>query len=109
MLAVPVPRSEDAGFTVLLVCTGNICRSALAERVGRAYLHQVLGNDADRVSIVSAGTQAVVSSGMHPDTALVLGGFGADAGDFRFAQTRRCRMRVLEYDLAWGAADAGTG
>jgi protein-tyrosine phosphatase len=82
---------------VLLVCTGNICRSALAERLGRAYLHQVLADDADRISLVSAGTQAVSGSGMHPDTALVLGGFGADAGDFRARQLQPAH--VVDADL----------
>jgi protein-tyrosine phosphatase len=85
---VPVsrPSSVSPPFTVLLVCTGNICRSALAERLGRAFLAQVMGEDADQVRIVSAGTRAVVGSAMHPDSALVLRGFGAEPGDFRARQ-----------------------
>jgi protein-tyrosine phosphatase len=71
---------------VLIVCTGNVCRSAFAERLGRAYLRAELGDAARAVRIVSAGTRAVVGSAMHPDTALVLRGFGADAGDFRARQ-----------------------
>jgi protein-tyrosine-phosphatase len=73
-------------FTILLVCTGNICRSALAERLGRAYLDEVLGEAAPQIELLSAGTQAVVGSAMHPHSALVLAGFGADAGDFRAQQ-----------------------
>jgi protein-tyrosine phosphatase len=73
-------------FTVLLVCTGNICRSALAERLGRAYLNQLLGEDAGALRLVSAGTQAVVGSEMHPDSAVVLRGYGAEPGDFRARQ-----------------------
>lgn len=75
-------------FTVLLVCTGNICRSALAERLGRALLQERLGADAAAIRLVSAGTQAVVGSAMHPDSALVLQGFGAEPGDFRAQQLR---------------------
>jgi protein-tyrosine phosphatase len=71
---------------VLLVCTGNICRSALAERLGRAYLAEVMEERAAAVQLVSAGTRAVVDSGMHPDSALVLQGFGAEPGDFRARQ-----------------------
>ncbi|MGR6967094.1 arsenate reductase/protein-tyrosine-phosphatase family protein [Geodermatophilus sp. URMC 61] len=73
-----MPRhwSPEPVFTVLLVCTGNICRSALGERLGRAYLAEVLGQDADTVRLVSAGVQAVVGSAMHPDSALVLRGLG---------------------------------
>ena len=82
--------SDAAGpppaFTILLVCTGNICRSALAERLGRAYLDEVLGNAAGEIRLVSAGTQAVVGSAMHPHSALVLAGFGAQAGDFTAQQ-----------------------
>lgn len=80
------PSFPDAAFTVLLVCTGNICRSALAERLGRGYLDQVLGDDAAAIRLMSAGTQAVVGSAMHPHSALVLRGYGAEAGDFRAQQ-----------------------
>jgi protein-tyrosine-phosphatase len=83
---VPGHSFPDAAFTVLLVCTGNICRSALAERLGRAYLDERLGDDAAAIRLVSAGTQAVVDSAMHPDSALVLRGYGAEAGDFRARQ-----------------------
>ncbi|NDI48579.1 protein-tyrosine-phosphatase [Goekera deserti] len=74
--------SPDPVFRVLVVCTGNICRSALAERLGRAYLDDALGDAAEQVHLSSAGTGAVVGSGMHPDTALVLAGFGGDHTGF---------------------------
>jgi protein-tyrosine-phosphatase len=80
------PSPDSSTFTVLLVCTGNICRSALAERLGRAYLDEVMAQDAGQVRLASAGTQAVVDSAMHPDSALVLRGYGAEAGDFRARQ-----------------------
>ncbi len=67
---------------MLLVCTGNICRSALAERLGRAYLDEALDEDAGIVHLVSAGVQAVVGSAMHPDSALVLRGLGGDPEGF---------------------------
>ena len=78
--------SAGADLTVLVVCTGNICRSALAERLGRAYLEETLGDNADRVRLVSAGTRAVVGSEMHPQSALVLRGLGTEPGDFRARQ-----------------------
>ncbi len=86
-----VSPSLTSPFTVLFVCTGNICRSALAERLGRAYLTEVLGEEADGIRLVSGGTQAVVGSAMHPDSALVLRGFGADTGDFRAQHLRTAR------------------
>ncbi len=79
-----MPRhwTPEPVFTVLLVCTGNICRSAMAERLGRAYLAEALGEHADEVHLSSAGVQAVVGSAMHPDSALVLRGFGGDPEGF---------------------------
>jgi protein-tyrosine phosphatase len=85
-MPVTLPGSDQPTFTVLLVCTGNVCRSALAERLGRAYLREALGPHADAIRIISAGTHAVVGSAMHPHSALVLRGLGADAGDFRARQ-----------------------
>jgi protein-tyrosine-phosphatase len=73
-------------FTVLLVCTGNICRSAFAERLGRAYLADLMGDRAQAIRLESAGIHAVVGSGVHPSSALVLQGLGAQPGDFRARQ-----------------------
>ena len=73
-------------FSILLVCTGNICRSALAERLGRAVLDEALDRAAADIRVTSAGTRAVVGSAMHPHSALVLAGYGAEPGDFRARQ-----------------------
>lgn len=96
---------------MLVVCTGNICRSPLAERLGRAYLDDRLGEDADLVRLTSAGVGAVVGSAMHPDSALVLQGYGGDPtgfvarqiiegmaidADLTLTLTRAHRRRVLE-------------
>ncbi|RBY74859.1 low molecular weight phosphatase family protein [Blastococcus sp. TF02-09] len=71
---------------MLFVCTGNICRSAFAQRLGREWLREALGEKADAFDISSAGTRAVVGSAMHPDTALALRGIGVEAGEFRARQ-----------------------
>src|SRR4029453_3065448 len=55
-----------AVFTVLLVCTGNICRSAMAERLGRAYLEEGLGEDARAIRIVTAGTPPSARANVPP-------------------------------------------
>ncbi|MGY1774406.1 hypothetical protein ACI8AV_00965 [Geodermatophilus sp. SYSU D00804] len=85
---------------MLLVCTGNICRSAFAERLGRAYLEGEFGKGGHPVRLVSAGTQAVVGSAMHPATALVLRGFGGDPSRF-VAQQLRADM-ITQADLVLG-------
>jgi protein-tyrosine phosphatase len=96
---VVTPWSGGPAFRVLLVCTGNICRSAMAERLGRAYLAEVLGDDAAAIEIRSAGTQAVVGSEMHPHSALVIKGFGAQAHDFRATQLTEVHARQADLTL----------
>src|SRR4051794_14997408 len=62
-------ESQAATFRLLYVCTGNVCRSPFAEIVTTDLLRRRLGEDlASRISVTSAGVQAVVGSGMHPDT-----------------------------------------
>jgi len=47
--------SRDVPFRLVLLCTGNTCRSPLAAAVFR----EELGPDAGRVEVVSAGTAAL--------------------------------------------------
>ena len=72
----------ESPFGVLFVCTGNICRSPIAERLTRAFLDEAVGADAALVRIQSAGTRAVVGSGVHPDSSAVLTSLGGDPGGF---------------------------
>ena len=59
----------DAEFRLLLVCTGNICRSPFAEILTRHLLRGRLGGRTARAfEIASAGVRAVVGAGMHPDS-----------------------------------------
>jgi protein-tyrosine phosphatase len=58
---------------VLYVCTGNICRSPLAERL---LLARLVGPDAGDVRVVSAGTRAVVGHQMDDTSAQVLSELG---------------------------------
>ena len=54
----------------------------MAERLSRAVLDEALGEESAAISVASAGTQAVVGSGVHPDSALVLTGLGGDTSGF---------------------------
>ena len=46
----------DRPFSVLVVCTGNICRSPMGERLLAAGLRERFGDEAEQVSVTSAGT-----------------------------------------------------
>jgi len=70
-------------FRVLHVCTGNICRSPMAERLMRSGLESRLGADAARFELRSAGTWGHSGSPMEQHALTTLGLFGVDGSDFR--------------------------
>jgi protein-tyrosine-phosphatase len=63
-------------FRLLFVCTGNLCRSPLAERLARARL------DPDLFTVDSAGTEAVAGAPMDADAAAVARDLGASTDGF---------------------------
>jgi protein-tyrosine phosphatase len=89
----------ESPFGVLFVCTGNICRSPIAERLTRAYLDEAVGADAALVRIESAGTRAVVGSGVHPDSSAVLTSLGGDPGGFVARQLTDGHAAVADLTL----------
>ncbi|WP_084223400.1 low molecular weight phosphatase family protein [Mycolicibacterium holsaticum] len=68
---------------LLFICTGNICRSPLAERLASAYADQLQIPDLD---VSSAGIRAVIGHPIHPDSAAVLQQLGGDAANFAARQ-----------------------
>jgi protein-tyrosine phosphatase len=87
----------DPPFRILFVCTGNICRSAAAERLTRLHLENALGGGASRVQVASAGTRALVGAPVHPDTADVVRALGGDVE--RFTARQLHRTMLSEADL----------
>ena len=75
--------AADPPFRLLHVCTGNICRSPMAERLTRAGLQARLGDSADRVLVESAGTWSQSGRPMEPYALTTLTQYGVDAADFR--------------------------
>jgi protein-tyrosine phosphatase len=95
---------------LLFVCTGNICRSPLAERLTSAWAEIALGPAAAGVHIRSAGTDAAVGKPMDKRSAAALVKLGgnpegfvaraflpamADEADLVLTMTRRQRRLVL--------------
>lgn len=71
----------QVSFTVLYVCTGNVCRSPIAELLFRAWVAP--GVD---VTVSSAGTQALVGQGIDGSSASALGQLGIDPTRHRARQ-----------------------
>lgn len=71
----------DPPFSVLVVCTGNICRSPAFERVLAAALGAESG-----VLVSSAGLRAVVGAPIHPPMAELLRTHGVDTNGFAARQ-----------------------
>lgn len=70
-----------SSVTVLVVCTGNVCRSPIAERLLEAGLRERFGaQTAQQVSVGSAGTAAWVGEPMQPGASQALAELGVDAG-----------------------------
>jgi len=65
---------------LLFVCTGNICRSPVAERLTARWADEALGGEA--FSVGSAGTDAEVGRGIHPASAAALVELGGNPDGF---------------------------
>jgi protein-tyrosine phosphatase len=70
-------------YRILMVCTGNICRSPVMERLTVARLAGHLApEDAKRFEISSGGTWALAGSEMSPEAAETLIDLGGDPSGF---------------------------
>ena len=84
-----------APFTVLAVCTGNICRSPAVERLLAAGLGPGSG-----VVVTSAGTRAVVGHGVSDPMAALLTSAGVSPQGFAARQITREDVRGADLVLA---------
>lgn len=82
--------------SVLVVCTGNVCRSPYIEMRLR---HELTGTG---ITVTSGGTHALVGRPMDSGSSLLLEAGGAPGQDFRARQLDRAM--VAEADLVLAAA-----
>ncbi|WP_018563532.1 MULTISPECIES: protein-tyrosine-phosphatase [Streptomycetaceae] len=81
----PIPGQWDHGerpFRILHVCTGNVCRSPMAERLTRHELTLRLGDGAAGIIVESAGTWGHEGAPMEAHAAAVLAEYSADPVGF---------------------------
>jgi protein-tyrosine-phosphatase len=84
----PQPPNEPIGRSVLFVCTGNTCRSPLAEVLCRKMLAERLGiaeSDlaARGYTVRSAGIAAFPGDAASPEAVAIAAQFGADLSAHR--------------------------
>lgn len=91
----------DGPYRVLMVCTGNICRSPVMERLLQARLRDALpAADAARFEIGSAGTWAMPAHPIQPEAVVTLEALGGDASDFTSRDLTPELIRTADLVLA---------
>lgn len=87
-------------FRLLIVCTGNVCRSPMAVQLLRARLGGL-----DGFEVTSAGTDALIGERMTAQAAAISRRLGASEADVSKHRARRLEPRMLrEADLVLALA-----
>ncbi|WP_159633315.1 arsenate reductase/protein-tyrosine-phosphatase family protein [Arthrobacter sp. 8AJ] len=94
----------SAPVRILTVCTGNICRSPVAERLLQAGLDQVVPGG---FQVASAGTRALVGEPMQPISADIVRTFGGDPEGFAARQLTPKILRGVDLVLTMTSGHRG--
>ena len=95
---------SPAPVRILTVCTGNICRSPVAERLLQAGLDQVLPGGFE---VRSAGTRALVGDPVQPLSADIIRTFGGTADGFAARQLTSKILRPVDLVLTMSSTHRG--
>jgi len=96
-LLISVPGDS---FSILAVCTGNVCRSPAVERL----LSSKLG---PTVTVSSAGTHALVGHPISAPMAALLAGYGIDERPFEARRVSEQMLKKADLILALNRAQRG--
>lgn len=94
----------SAPVRILTVCTGNICRSPVAERLLQAGLDQVVPGGFE---VSSAGTRALVGEPMQPISADIVRTFGGSPDGFAARQLTAEILRGVDLVLTMTSGHRG--
>jgi len=86
-------------FGILVVCTGNICRSPIAERLLVAGIQQRLGAGARAFEVSSAGTWGHSDAAMEPAAAATVRELGGEPGGFRARELTSAHIAAADLVL----------
>ncbi|BAS10663.1 putative low molecular weight protein-tyrosine-phosphatase [Arthrobacter sp. Hiyo4] len=98
------PASAPAPVRILTVCTGNICRSPVAERLLQAGLDQVMPGGFE---VTSAGTRAMVGDPMQPLSGDIVRTFGGNPDGFVSRQLTSKILRGVDLVLTMTSGHRG--
>ncbi|WP_373462879.1 arsenate reductase/protein-tyrosine-phosphatase family protein [Arthrobacter pascens] len=99
-----MPAPTSAPVQILTVCTGNICRSPVAERLLHAGLDQVVPGG---FVVSSAGTRAMVGDPMQPASADIVRTFGGNPDHFVARQLTGNILRGVDLVLTMTSGHRG--
>ncbi|MFD5276317.1 low molecular weight phosphatase family protein [Pseudarthrobacter sp. NPDC058362] len=94
----------SAPVRILTVCTGNICRSPVAERLLQAGLDQVVPGGFE---VASAGTRAMVGDPMQPISVDIVRTFGGSPDHFAARQLTPKILRGVDLVLTMTSGHRG--
>lgn len=99
-----LPEPAPAQVRILTVCTGNICRSPVAERLLQAGLDQAVPGG---FVVTSAGTRALVGEPIQPPSADIVRTFGGNPDGFAARQLTSRILRGVDLVLTMTSGHRG--
>jgi protein-tyrosine phosphatase len=99
-----LPEPAPAQVRILTVCTGNICRSPVAERLLQAGLDQAVPGG---FVVASAGTRALVGEPIQPASVDIVRTFGGNPEGFAARQLTSRILRGVDLVLTMTSGHRG--